>query len=125
MQIGDYFERSVTRPIPPVVYFHEDSPADLEREVEEYIVTGGFDSGDPRATADGIHEQFVHLLTKMREARDRPGGPELPACWISGFYGSGKSSFAKLLGYTLDGRVLPSGKRLGDALLARDRSPAA
>lgn len=125
MQIGDTFERDVRRPIPPVVYFHEQGAAELQREVEEYIITGGFIAPDPRATPDGIHEQFVRLLGNMRKDLDTEGGPRFPACWISGFYGSGKSSFAKLLGLALDGRTLPNGKTLADALLARDRSPNA
>jgi hypothetical protein len=125
MLIGDIFERDVTRAIPPVVYFHEQQPGELQREVEEYIITGGYPAGDPRATEEGIHEQFVHLLSAMRAELAKNGGPELPACWISGFYGSGKSSFAKLLGLSLDGRTLPDGTALSDALLAQDRSPDA
>jgi Family of unknown function (DUF6079) len=42
---------------------------------------------------------------------------------VSGFYGSGKSSFAKLLGLALDGVVLPEGTPLATALLNRDDSP--
>jgi len=125
MLIGDYFERDVERNIPPVVYFHQQEPDELKREVEEYIVTGGYPPGDSRATEGGIHEQFVRLLTAMCRERDKSGGPDLPACWISGFYGSGKSSFAKLLGLALDGRKLPNGKLLSDALLAQDHSPDA
>jgi len=125
MLIADIFERDVTRAIPPVVYFHEQAPEELQREVEEYIITGGYPPGDPRATQEGIHEQFVHLLNAMRTELEKPGGPELPACWISGFYGSGKSSFAKLLGLSLDGRTLPNGTALADALLAQDHSPDA
>lgn len=125
MQIADYFERSVTRPIPPVVYFGAQDPEDLTKEVEEYIITGGYPPGDPRATTEGIHEQFVRLLDNMRTELGRHGGPELTASWVSGFYGSGKSSFAKLLGLALDGRRLASGKPLPEALLAQDRSPAA
>lgn len=123
MLIGDLFERDVTRAIPPVVYFHEQEPGELQREVEEYIITGGYPEKDPRATEGGIHEQFVRLLTAMRRELDAPGGPRNPACWISGMYGSGKSSFAKLLGLALDGRKLPDGRALADALLAQDHSP--
>lgn len=124
MLIHDLFEKDVTRDIPPVVYFHEQSPIELAREVDEYIITGGYPAGDPRATEDGIHEQFVRLLNAIARELKKPGGPELPACWISGFYGSGKSSFAKLLGLSLDGHKVPSGKALADALLAQDHSPA-
>lgn len=124
MLIQDVFERDVTRAIPPVVYFHEDDPEALAREVEEYIVTGGFDKGDSRHIEDGIHEQFVRLLRGIRsELETHATG--LPACWVSGFYGSGKSSFAKLLGLSLDGRTLPDGRALSEALLAQDRSPDA
>ena len=125
MLIGDLFERDVTRAIPPVIYFHEQAPEELEREVREYIITGGYGPEDPRATPDGIHEQFVRLLKAMHDEMEKDGGPELPASWISGFFGSGKSSFAKLLGLALDGRTLPNGLPLADALLAQDHSPAA
>ena len=123
--IGDLFEKDVTRDIPPVVYFHEQAPAELEREVGEYIITGGYPRDDDRGTPDGIHEQFLRLLAGMHGELKKPGGPGLPACWISGFYGSGKSSFAKLFGLSLDGRQLQSGRLLSDALLAQDHSPDA
>ncbi len=125
MKIRELFVADVTRDIPPVVYFHEQSPAKLQAEVSEYIVTGGYPEGDPRArrVKSGIHEQFVHLLQGIEHELTKRGGPELPASWISGFYGSGKSSFAKLLGLSLDGVVLPDGTPLWSALLQRDDSP--
>ena len=116
--IKEVFKSDVTRNISPVIYFREQSPEKLQQEVEEYIITGGFEGG-PK---DGIHEQFVRLLKGIHRELTQ-GGRELPACWISGFYGSGKSSFAKLLGLSLDHRVLPGGQFLHDALLARDDSP--
>ncbi len=125
MFIRELFLADVTRDIPPVVYFHEQSPQKLQGEVSEYIITGGYPEGDPRArrVKSGIHEQFVHLLQQIHREIERKGGPELPNCWISGFYGSGKSSFAKLLGLSLDGTLLPDGKALSAALLERDDSP--
>ena len=42
MKLRELFQSDVTRDIPPVVYFHEQSPAKLEAEVGEYIITGGF-----------------------------------------------------------------------------------
>jgi len=125
MRIRELFDKDVTRDIPPVVYFHEQDPQKLREEVEEYIVTGGFPEGDPRSrrVEFGIHEGFVSLLENIAKDLDKPNGPELPASWISGFYGSGKSSFAKLLGMALDGAQLDDGTSLADALLRRDDSP--
>jgi len=125
VKIRDLFVADVTRDIPPVVYFHEQTPAKLQAEVSEYIITGGYHETDPRSrrVKSGIHEQFVHLLRGIKHELTKKGGPELPASWISGFYGSGKSSFAKLLGLALDGKTLPDGTPLSTALLARDDSP--
>lgn len=125
MKVHELFANDVTRDIPPVVYFHEQSPEKLKAEVGEYIVTGGYLDGDPRAQRikGGIHEELVRLLQNIQTELEKKNGPELPASWISGFYGSGKSSFAKLLGLALDGAKLPDGTSLADALLARDDSP--
>lgn len=127
MKIQELFVSDVTRDIPPVVYFHEQSPQKLLDEVAEYIITGGWPPEHPnhRRVPDGIHEQYVRLLTNIAAELDKAGGPELPAVWISGFYGSGKSSFAKLLGLALDGVGLPGGTSLAEAWLRRDTSPKA
>ncbi|MCB9489065.1 MAG: BREX system P-loop protein BrxC, partial [Deltaproteobacteria bacterium] len=125
MKIKELFEKDVTRDIPPVVYFHEQNPEKLKDEVSEYIITGGYPDGDPRAqrVGEGIHEQFVKLLKGIAAELQKAGGAELPASWISGFYGSGKSIFAKLIGLSLDGKELPNGTSLSTALLQRDDSP--
>ncbi len=127
MLIKEVFAEDITRDIAPVVYFHEKDPQKVLAEVSEYIITGGYPETDQRfkKMQSGIHEQYVRLLTGMAAELKKPGGPELPASWISGFYGSGKSSFAKLLGLALDGLVLPDGRNLADALIARDDSPRA
>ena len=118
------FATDITRDITAVVYFQEDAPGKLAGEVSEYIVTGGYPESDPRhqRVPHGIHEGYVRLLSEMARQRTSQANP---ACWISGFYGSGKSSFAKLLGLSLDGRLLPDGTPLSSAWLDRDRSPLA
>ncbi|HWB79962.1 MAG TPA: BREX system P-loop protein BrxC [Nannocystaceae bacterium] len=125
MKIRELFLANVTRDIPPVVYFHEQTPARVADEVAEYIITGGYREGDPRyrRVKQGIHEQFVSLLQGITRAVSSRTPPELPSSWISGFYGSGKSSFAKLLGLALDGMVLPTKETLAAALWRRDDSP--
>ncbi|BAY73259.1 hypothetical protein NIES23_60870 (plasmid) [Trichormus variabilis NIES-23] len=127
MLIKEIFAADVTRNIAPVIYFHEQKPAKVLEEVSEYIITGGYPETDPRhkRVQSGIHEQFVKLLNSMAEELQKSGGAELPASWISGFYGSGKSSFAKLLGLALNDMVLPDNQTVASALLARDDSPKA
>ena len=127
MLIKDLFRSDVTRDIPPVVYLHEQSPAKLEAEVSEYIITGGWPANHPnrRRLPNGIHEEYMRLLTGITAELKKPSGTDLPTCWISGFYGSGKSSFAKLLGLALDGVALPGGRSLSEAWLQRDTSPNA
>ncbi len=124
MLIKDIFAADITRDIAPVVYFHEQDPQKVLEEVSEYIITGGYAKGDLRRNRvpEGIHEQFVRLLTGLAETLKRSGGVDLPASWISGFYGSGKSSFAKLLGLALDDMSLPNGRSLSEVLLERDDS---
>ena len=67
----------------------------------------------------------MRLLKGITAELKKPNGPDLPTSWISGFYGSGKSSFAKLLGLALDGVALPGGRSLSEAWLQRDTSPKA
>jgi DNA-binding ferritin-like protein len=126
-RISELFAKDVTRDIPPVVYMHEQTPAKIADEVSEYVVTGGYPEDDPRhkRVPNGIHEQFVRLLRAISSELGKPRGSDLPAAWISGFFGSGKSVFAKMLGLALDGRELPDGVPLHEALLARDTSPLA
>ena len=125
--IHELFAKDVTRDIPPVVYMHEQTPKKLADEVSEYVITGGYLDDDPRhkRVPNGIHEQFVRLLRAITRELEKGRGSDLPAAWISGFFGSGKSVFAKLLGLSLDGRELPDGNTLHNALLERDSSPKA
>lgn len=123
-RLRDIFRADITRNIPPVVYFHEQSPEKVATEISEYIITGGWPDGHPnhQRVPNGIHEQYVRLLTEIAKEIDR-GETELPNSWISGFFGSGKSSFAKLLGLALDGLLLPDGRPVADAWLERNTSP--
>ena len=123
MQIATLFQRDVTRDIAPVIYFHVKSPQALQSEVSEYIITGGYAENDPRKgrVERGIHEEYVRLLRGIVNELEDPSGSE-PAAWISGFYGSGKSSFAKMLGLALDDWTLPHGDSFTEAFLARNQT---
>lgn len=65
-RIRELFAKDVTRPIAPVVYFHEDDPAKLHTEVHEYIVTGGYEGKDPRVLRASL---FSVLRTEQGQSR--------------------------------------------------------
>jgi len=89
--IRDLFDpsRALTRPIEKVITYANRSDAQLTTEISEYVVT------------EHIERSFEDLLGKMQAAQQGGGGHEI-GVWVSGFYGSGKSSFTKYLGFSLD-----------------------
>lgn len=117
--IKDIFARNIEDNIAPVIYFHQLDPEIAAQEVREYVFTTR--PATHVNQVGGIHEQMVSLLSNIRVAIQK--GHKLPASWISGYFGSGKSSFAKLLGLALDGMVLPDGTRMDEALMDRDDTP--
>ena len=58
---------------------------------------------------DSIEEQTEKLLGKMQAAMEAGGQYEV-GVWVSGFYGSGKSSFTKYLGMAFDDRITIDGQ---------------
>lgn len=88
--------RGIDRTIEKVITFGASQESRLQAEISEYIVT------------TSIEEQFRKLLDKMQLAMQEGGANEI-GVWVSGFYGSGKSSFAKYLGLALDERVTVGG----------------
>src|SRR5262249_25419581 len=68
---------------------------------------------------DSIRKFYTAILDRYRETPNKPH--EGIGLWVSGFFGSGKSSFAKLLGVALSNRPLDGeaagplfARRLGD-----------
>jgi hypothetical protein len=120
--VQDILERNIQDNIAPVVYFHKQDPKDIEHEVREYVITTRPGSGGE--AGGGIHEQYISLLNQIAHCIENKE-TSLPASWISGFFGSGKSSFAKLLGLALDQKQLPDGSFLSESLLNRDATPDA
>lgn len=99
MKIAELFPstRDIYRPIEKVITYAASQEARLKAEISEYIVT------------ESIEEQFEELLGKMQLAMEQGGQNEV-GVWVSGFYGSGKSSFTKYLGLALDDRVAVDGE---------------
>jgi hypothetical protein len=87
VRIGEIFRRPIDRRIEEVIKVDLGEEATVAEELDEYVVTGH------------IAEAFAEVLDRYQETILRPD--EGTNIWVSGFFGSGKSSFAKLLGYVL------------------------
>ena len=98
MNIRSLFDlnKDINRNIEKVITYGVSQETRLKAEITEYIVT------------DSIEEQFQKLLTKMQAAMEAGGENEV-GVWVSGFYGSGKSSFTKYLGLAFDDNVTIDG----------------
>ncbi|WP_350454445.1 BREX system P-loop protein BrxC [Slackia heliotrinireducens] len=99
MLIRDIFENDIDRNINGVVKVGDTDEALLEQELREYVVT--------RELAG----HFADFYGSYERAIDRPTGKI--GVWISGFFGSGKSHFLKILSYLLANREV-GGKRAID-----------
>ena len=106
--IGDLLTRDLSRKIEEIIQVDQADEQSVHAEITEYVAT------------DSIREQYHHLLRAVAEAPTDPS--ESVGVWVSGFFGSGKSSFAKNLGYALENRTVLGTKfadlfkqQLGDA----------
>lgn len=81
--------RPIDRQITSVINYGGDAEAQLEREIREYEVT------------DRLARHYERLLANLAAGFQSGGGHEI-GVWVSGFYGSGKSSFTKYVGFALD-----------------------
>ncbi|MBA3474041.1 MAG: BREX system P-loop protein BrxC [Rubrobacter sp.] len=87
MQIRELLTRDLSRKIEEIVQLNQVEQETVYEEISEYVAT------------DSIKRQYRDLLEAINESRTQPTGGV--GVWISGFFGSGKSSFAKNLGYVL------------------------
>ncbi|TDW98259.1 BREX system P-loop protein BrxC [Kribbella sp. VKM Ac-2566] len=92
MKISEIFRHDLDREIKEVIKVDDPDLDDLAAELQEYVVT------------NHIHDALVEVLDEYQESIKKPS--ESVNAWISGFFGSGKSSFAKVLGYVLANPVL-------------------
>lgn len=103
-------QKGLQRSIEKVISYQASQEDRLKAEISEYIVT------------DSIDQQLEKLLDNMQAALDSGGGHEV-GVWVSGFYGSGKSSFTKYLGLALDDSVKVDGQPFVRHLSDRVRRP--
>lgn len=85
--IRSLFAKPIERRIEEVIKVDQFNEQTVLNELEEYVVT------------DSIKEHFRLVYDEIIEGARNPR--EGIGVWVSGFFGSGKSSFAKILGYTV------------------------
>lgn len=100
--------KDIYRRIEKVINF--DAQERLRDEVREYIVT------------DHIEQKVGDLLRVLDDGMQN-GSSEV-GVWVSGFYGSGKSSLTKYIGLALDGETQIEGKPFRDHLADRFQTAA-
>src|SRR5262245_28127023 len=86
-RIRDLLARDLDQRIEEIIKLDQVDEETVRREIQDYVVT------------DRISGEYRQLLKAIAEAPADPD--EGVGVWVSGFFGSGKSSFAKNLGYAL------------------------
>ena len=90
--IKTLFANDIYRRIEEVIKLDPTDDDLLRAEIDEYVVT------------DTIRRHFDGIFEKYSETPNKPH--EGIAVWVSGFFGSGKSSFAKMLGLAIENREI-------------------
>lgn len=90
--IKELFADTISRRIEEVIKVDQNDEQIIHDEIKEYIVT------------DSISDYYIDILDRYRETPNKPH--EGVGVWVSGFFGSGKSSFAKMLGLALENREI-------------------
>jgi len=108
--IKTLFANNIARRIEEVIKVDQTDEEILREEIGEYVVT------------DSIRRHYTDIYEKYKETPNKPH--EGIAIWVSGFFGSGKSSFAKMLGLSIADRpvVGDSAAKLFAARIGDDRA---
>lgn len=107
-RIETLFAHNIRRRIEEVIKVDQNDEDVIRAEIDEYVVT------------ESIRKFYTEVLESYGETPNKPH--EGIAVWVSGFFGSGKSSFAKMLGLAVENRTIagePAAERF--AAQARDQ----
>ena len=99
MQIRNLFQKDIFRPINGVVKADQLDDLSVWQELDEYVVTKELDRH--------LREFFSSYLDSIDSAGD-PDVAGKVGVWVSGFFGSGKSHFIKILSYLLNNKTASS-----------------
>jgi hypothetical protein len=102
--IKTLFANNIHRRIEEVIKVDQTDEEILRDEINEYVVT------------DAIRAHYTNIFDAYHETPNKPH--EGIAIWVSGFFGSGKSSFAKMLGLAIANREI-AGQHAADRFAQR------
>ena len=91
MQIKTMFEKPIDRKIKGVIKVGQKDEENIFQELDEYVVT------------DELQKHFREFFNVYNEGITTP--TDDIGVWISGFFGSGKSHFLKILSYILNSKL--------------------
>jgi len=92
MRIQNMFHDDINRTINGVIKVDQDANDVIEQEVKEYVIT------------KELRKHFSAFFNYYSDAFDVPTADI--GVWISGFFGSGKSHFLKMLSYILENKAV-------------------
>ena len=92
------FAKQIDRDIQGVIKVGQDDKENVKQELEEYVVT------------KELQKHFRDFFSNYRKGI--VGHTDKMGVWISGFFGSGKSHFLKILSYLLENREVEGKKAL-------------
>lgn len=98
MQIKEMFAKPIDREIQGVIIVGQGEETNVSQELEEYVVTRELQ----KHFADFFEAYKKGILGNTNEI----------GVWISGFFGSGKSHFLKILSYILDNKEIDGRKAI-------------
>lgn len=90
--IKTLFANDIHRRIEEVIKVDQTDEEIIRDEISEYVIT------------DAIRTHYTGIFEAYREAPNKP--TDGVSIWVSGFFGSGKSSFAKMLGLSVANRTV-------------------
>ena len=95
-KIKNIFKKDIDRDIRGVIKIGQDSEKIKKQELEEYVIT------------DELKNDFTRFFDAYDKSIDVP--TDKMGAWISGFFGSGKSHFLKILSYLLENDIVDGRK---------------
>ena len=92
MKIRDMFRDDINRKINGVVQVEQNTEDVIYQELKEYVVTSE------------LKKHFVTFFDAYSDSFEHP--TDDVGVWITGFFGSGKSHFLKMLSYLLENKEI-------------------